>query len=375
MLSIEQVDCSSARQVNQFVQFHYDLYKGTPQWVPPFYADIKLMLNKNKHPFYEHSDGDFFIARRGSEVVGRLGVLENRSYNRYHDCRKAQFYLFDSVDDQQVVEELFGRAIDWCKKRGLDQVMGPKGLSPFDGYGVQTEGFELRQMMTMMNYNFDYYPRLFEAMGFVKANDFVSCYLSRERFTIPDKMREVGRIVEKRGKFKVVNFNTRKDLLRWARRIGEAYNKTFVENWEYYPLSEREIQFTIDNVLMIAVPRYIKIIAYEDEVVGFLFGFPDISAALQRQGGRITPWGLVDFMLELRKTRFISLNGVGVLPEFQGRGGNALLYLETEKVLLDSKFDGGELTQMADTAVQVRRDIITAGAVVWKNHRIYSLDI
>ncbi|MBE0695438.1 MAG: hypothetical protein IH586_00790, partial [Anaerolineaceae bacterium] len=154
MIDIQKIDTSSKDQVHQFVQFHYDLYAKHEQWVPPFYSDIEAMLNRKKHPFYEHSDGDFFIARRGGEVVGRVGVLENKAFNKYHDTRKANFYLFDSIDDQEVTNSLFEAAFDWCKKRNLDTMVGPKGLSLFDGYGIQIEGNEHRQMMTMMNYNY-----------------------------------------------------------------------------------------------------------------------------------------------------------------------------------------------------------------------------
>jgi GNAT superfamily N-acetyltransferase len=371
MLTIEQIDTGSAAQVNRFIQFHYDLYRGTPQWVPPFYSDIRLMLNRKKHPFYEHSDGDFFLATRGKEVVGRLAIMENRPFNQYHKTAKAQFYLFDTINDLEVPQALFARAAEWCKARGLNEIVGPKGFSAFDGYGIQVAGFEHRQMMTMMNYNFDYYPKLIEAVGFTKEVDFVSTYLDRDHFNIPDKFREVARRVRERGKFKVVNFKTKGELKQWASRIGEAYNKAFVNNWEYYPLSDGEIKFILDNLLVVAVPRFIKLITYDDKVVGFLLGFPDISAALQRQGGRITPWGLVDIFSELKKTKFISLNGVGVLPEYHGRGGNTLLYEAMADLLMDSQFDAGELTQMAETAIQVRKDIITAGTVPWKNHRIY----
>ena len=371
MLTIEKVDTNTKDQVNRFVQFHYDLYRGTPQWVPPFYTDIKLMLNRKKHPFFEHSDGDFFIALRDKEVVGRIAILENRPFNKYHQSTKAQFYLFDTINDVDVTKALFDRAAEWCKERGLTEIVGPKGLSSFDGYGIQIEGFEHRQMMTMMNYNFDYYPKLMEAIGYSKEVDFISCYINRDHFNIPDKFREVARRVRERGKFKVVNFKTKAELVKWAARIGEAYNQTFVNNWEYYPLTPREVKFVLDNIMVVAVPELIKLITYDDRVVGFLLGFPDVSAALQRHGGRITPWGMADILLDLKRTKFISLNGVGVLPEFHGRGGNTLLYDEMANLLLESRFVEGELTQMAETATQVRKDIITAGSVPWKNHRIY----
>ena len=372
MLTVEQVDTSSGSQVNEFVQFHYDLYKGTPQWVPPFYADIKLMLNRKKHPFFEHSDGDFFIAKNGKKVVGRLAILENKPFNTYHGTKKAQFYLFDCVDDAAVSTALFDRAFDWCKKRNLDVVLGPKGLSAFDGYGVLVEGYEHRQMMNMMNYNFPYYKTLFEKMGFERENDFVSCYITPANFNLPEKFTEVARRVRERGKFKVMNFTKKSELIKLASKIGEAYNKSFINNWEYYPLSEKEIKQVVDNILIVAVPQYIKLIAYNDDIVGFLLGFPDISAAMQRWGGHLHPLSIADLMLELNRAKFIALNGVGVLPEYQGRGGNTLMYDEMKNVLLGSRFTEGELTQMADTATQVRKDVITAGAKIWKVHRIFA---
>lgn len=374
MLSIQKVDTSSKAQVNEFVELHYRLYKGTPQWVPPIKDDIRMMLNRNKHPFYEHSDADFLVAKRNGEVLGRIALLENKAFNSYHDTRKATFYLFDVVDDQEVSNCLFDAAFDWCRKRNLDTLVGPKGFSLFDGYGIQIEGHNHRQMMTMMNYNFPYYQNQVETIGFEKEVDFVSCYLKANDFHVPEKVREIARRVEERGKFKVLNFQTKKELLRYAKKIGEAYNKTFINNWEYWPMTEREIKYVVDTILMVAVPQLIKIITYNDDVVGFLFGFPDISASLQRHHGNITPLnvvGIADILLDLRRTKWVSLNGAGVLPEFHGRGGNALMYYEMEKTLHTFNYEHGELTQVAETAVQMRKDLITAGGKAYKNHRVY----
>ena len=372
MLSISKVDTSSKSQVKDFIQFHYQLYSGCKQWVPPFRSDIALMLNRSKHPFYEHSDADFFVARRKNEIVGRIGVMEVKPFNQYHDVRKAQFYLFDAVDDQQVAECLFDAAFDWSRKRGLDTMIGPKGFSLFDGYGIQIEGFEHRQMMTMMNYNFPYYPELMEKMGFEKEVDFVSCYLPGDKFNLPEKVVEIARRVRERGKFRVLNFTSKRALLKYAKKIGDAYNKTFVNNWEYYPQTEREINQVIDQVILVANPRLIKLIEYNDEVVGFLFGFPDVSAALQRHDGKINPISVADILLEMKRSRFVSLNGAGVLPEYHGRGGNALMYDEMVKTIRDFHYDNAELTQVAETAKQMRQDLITAGGSAYKNHRVFN---
>ncbi|RME88827.1 MAG: hypothetical protein D6770_06060, partial [Anaerolineae bacterium] len=299
--------------------------------------------------------------------------FENRPYNRYHGTKQAHFYFFECEEDQEAANALFERAFEWARARGLDAIVGPKGLSAFDGYGLQIEGFEHRQMMTMMNYNYEYYPRLVEALGFEKEVDFVSCYLPYTSFAIPERVVRIAERVMKRGSLSVKRFRNKRELIQWAPKIGAAYNKAFVNNWEYYPLSENEIKFIVDNIMLVADHRLIKIILYkEQEVVGFLFGFPDVSAALQRARGRLLPFGVFDLLLEMKRTDWLSANGMGILPEHQGRGGNALLYYEMAKTIEEfGRFKHIEMTQVAETAVQMRADLKNLNGQEYKNHRVY----
>jgi GNAT superfamily N-acetyltransferase len=361
--------------VRRFVQIPFRLYANCPQWVPPLLMDSEMQLNRKKHPFFEHSDGDFFVAVRDGRDVGRIAALENRRYNECHGKRQAQFYFFDSEDDQEVANALFERVFEWARARGLNQMVGPKGLSPFDGYGIQVEGCEHRQMMTMMNYNHPYYPRLVEAVGFRKEVDFVSCYLNADTFRMPEVIHKVAERVQKRGTLKVQRFTSKKVLISWAPRIAKTYNQSFVNNWEYYPLTDREIQFVVDNLTMVADPRLIKIITHDDAVVGFVLAFHDLSAALQRARGHLLPFGLIDLLLEMRRTKWVDLNGMGILQEFQGLGGNALMYSEMEKTVREFGFQHAELTQVAESAVTMRRELENFGGKAYKNHRVYIRDI
>ncbi len=372
MLTIEKVNTENKSQVKRFVEFYYDLYKDCPQWVPPLFMDAYLPLNRKKHPFFEFSEADFFLAVREGRTVGRICVGENKPYNNYHHTKKAQFYFFDCVDDLEVARALFDAAIQWAKDRGLNILIGPKGLSPFDGYGIQVEGFEVRQMMTMMNYNYSYYQKLVESLGFEKEVDFVSCYLPADAFKIPERVEKIALWAMKRGNLWVKHFKSKKELVSWAQRIGETYNRTFINNWEYYPFSQGDIDYAVQNVFMVADHRLIKLIMHEDEIVGFLFAFPDVSAAIQRAKGRLFPFGIVDILLEMKRTRTVSGNGMGVLPEFQGTGGNALLYYEMGKTMLDFKqFEFVEMTQVAETTKQMRADLKNLNGVEYKNHRVF----
>jgi hypothetical protein len=372
MLIVEKVDTENKAQVKEFVELPYRLYKDIPQYVPPLLVDQKLFLQRDKHPFYEHSQADFFLAKRDGRVVGRISALENRNYNKYHGTKKAQFYLFDCEDDQEAANGLFEQVFEWARVRQLDTLIGPKGFGVLDGYGLLQEGYENRQVMSMMNYNFPYYIKLVESLGFEKEVDFVSCYLHRDNLNLPPRINTIAERVLKRGTLGVTRFRNKSDLKAWAPRIGKAYNQTFVSNWEYAPLTDAEIKVVLDNVLLIADPKMIKIITHNEDVVGFLLGFPDLSVAMQRAKGHLFPFGMVDLMLEIKRTNWLAVNGAGVLPEFQGHGGNALMYSEMEKTILENpRYVHFDMTQVAETAVQMRRDLASLGGKPYKNHRVF----
>lgn len=376
MLTIEKIDTYNKAQVKRFVELPYHLYRDCPQWVPPLYGDAYLPLNRKKHPFFEHSEADFFVAIRDGEVVGRICAANNKLFNEYHKTKKAHFYGFDSIDDLEVATRLFDAAITWAREYGLDTILGPKGLSPFDGYGMLVEGFDQRQMMTMMNYNFDYYPRLMEALGFEKEVDFVSCCLPADALRIPERVERIAKRVIERGDLWVKNFKSKRELIQWAPRIGYTYNKAFINNWEYYPFTDGDIKYAVDNVFLVANPKLIKLVMHKEDIVGYLFAFPDVSTGLIRARGHLFPLGLFHILRDMKRTNTVSANGMGVLPQFQGKGGNALLYYAMGKTILSfEQFKNVEMTQVAETATQMRADLKNLNGVEYKNHRVYRKSI
>jgi GNAT superfamily N-acetyltransferase len=383
MLQIEQIDSNKRSDVIRFYKMPFPLYEGAKQWVPPLWSDLSLQLNRKKHPFYEHSDADFFIAARDGRDVGRIAVMENKPYNKYHNRKIAAFYLFECIEELDVARALFERAYDWARRRGLDSLLGPKGFGPLDGYGMLIEGFEHRQTMMMFAFNPPYYPRFMDALGFRKEVDFITCKIDRETFRMPERVHRIAERVLRRGAFKVLSFKNKKELLRWIPGFIKAYNAAFIKNWEYYPLSDWEVNFVVDNIMQFLDQDLIKIMTHNDEVVGFILTFPDISAALQRTRGYVAPFAFLDsippplaipdILREVRRTEWLALNGGGVLPEFKGVGGNALMYTEMEKTINShfQQFKYGELCQVAETAKEMRSDLANIGAAFRKNHRVY----
>jgi hypothetical protein len=374
MVTIEKVDTHNKKQVKEFIEFQYRLYRDSKQWVPPIYDDMYLALNREKHPFHQHSDADFFLAMKDGKVAGRISVFENKVFNAYHHVKKGCFCYFDSLDDQEVADALFNNAFEWARPRGLDTMVGPKPFSVIDGYGILIDGFEHRQMMTMANYNYAYYQKLVENLGFEKEVDFCSAYINVIDFKIPERVHRIAEHVQERGTLTVRKFKNKKELVGWAGRIGDAYNKSMVNNWEYYPLSPGEIKLVLDNIMVIADHRLIKVIMHGEDIVGYLMAFPDASSGLQKARGKLFP-GIFHLLYSLKTTKWVAQNGIGILPEFKGHGGNALVYSEMEKTVKDFGFTDAECVDIAETAKDMRSDLENLGAKIYKTHRVYRKSI
>lgn len=370
---VEIIEVNSKELQKKLVDFQFELYKDSAQWVPPFLSDAYLKMDKEKHPFYDHSESDFFLAIRDGKVVGRIAALMNNPFNEYHKCKEGEFYLFDAIDDQEVANALFDRVFEWARARGLERIVGPKGYGPLDGYGIQIYGFEHRGMMTMMNYNFPYYQKLVENYGFTKEVDFVSSYLSTRDFVLPEKVNQAVKLAEKHGKIRVKNFRNTKEVMQWIYKIKEAYNRAFVNNWEYYPLSDRELDAVVESALQLLDPKLIKIVLnQQDDIVGFVLPFPDVSGALQKNKGKLGLIELIRLFYAIKTTKWLDFNGIGILPEYQGMGGNAIIFNALLEAARDNpRFIHAELTQVAETAVQMRKDLENLGVRYYKNHRVY----
>ena len=331
---------------------------------------MRAIINR-RHPFFERGQARFFLARKNGRPAGTIAAINNAAYNTFHGSRVGHFHFLDFIDDRDVSHALFQAAFDWLRSRGLEEVVGPFGFG-FMGMGALVDGFEHRAVMTMMGYNHAWYGPALEAEGFLKHRDQLSMFIDVQAFRLPDRIRRVAEIAMKRGSFEVPEFHSKRDLVARAPGIGRVYNESFKSHGdEFYPLSEREIGQITSDLVSVADPSLIKLLLCKGEIAGFLFGFPDLSAALQRSRGRITPWGIVDLLLEYRRTRWLIVNGAGILPRYQRLGGNALLYAMLEKIASRRRFLCVDAVQIAETTELMLSDLKTLGARVYKTHRIY----
>ncbi|HEY9594754.1 MAG TPA: hypothetical protein VHE79_09770 [Spirochaetia bacterium] len=373
-VTIEAVETDKGAGARDFVDFPHRLYRGCPYWVPQFRRDTRAVLGR-RHPYFAHGAARFFLARRDGEPVGTIAAIDNDAYNAYQGTKVGHFHWFDCVDDRAVSHALVGAALDWMRSRGLTRAIGPFGFG-FMGMGALVEGFDHRAVMTMMAYNHPWYGPALEAEGFTKLRDQLSMYIDATKFRLPDKVRRVADIAMKKGRFTVPDLRTKRDLVRWAQDIGKVYNESFQSHGdEFAPLDEAEIGQVTKDLVTVADPALIKLLVTDEGIAGFLFGFPDLSAALQRGKGRVTPWAIIDLLLEYRRARYLIVNGAGILTRYQRLGGNAILYAMLEKIASSRNFIAVDAVQIAETTELMLADLKTLGAEVYKVHRIYQRDL
>ncbi len=373
-MQIDQVDTERRFDVRRFVSLPFRLYRDCPQWVPPLRSEARLQLDRRRNFFYKHNHAAFFIARQDGEDVGRIAVIEPRRHNDHLGTHNAHFYLFDSIDQQAVANALFDAAADWAAPRGLTTLRGPLGFMAFDGYGMLASGFEHLPAIGVP-YNYPYYPRLAETWGFELEERVLSGYMDVPRIlaNFPEKVLRIAEKAQRRYGFSVRTFRSKRDLAQWAKpRMVDLYNRMIRDIGDAPPILKEEVDVVVEGLMLIADPRLIKFVMCGDELVGFLFCFVDISRGIQRSRGRLFPLGALHILREMRRTSWVNMNGIGILPEYQGKGGTALLYAELYRSLLAfPRFRHADIVQISEFNVKSLNEMKNFGVDFYKTHHIY----
>jgi len=372
-MKIIEVNFDSRKDKQLYKNFPFDLYKDTPNWVPPFESEMDLVLNPSKHPFYQHSTAKFFMALSEGDVVGRLAAVYNKNYAQFHHQNIGFFYYFESIQDQEVSNLLFSAALQWCKQHNIEKIIGPKGFLRSNGIGLLIKGFEFLPAVGIP-YNMDYYQSLIENFGFKKHNDHYSGYLYEEN-KLPEKLFIIADKVKAKGNFWVKTFKNKKEMLPWIDTVDQVHHQAFHQNPNYYPSTKAEFNLLANNIRQIADPRFIKLIMFKDHLAGFIISYANISKAIQACRGKLFPFGWYTLSQAMKQTDLIEINGVGLLPQYQGLGANALLYSELEKTMRTAQVKQAELLQIDERNYNSYSDMEFLG-VDWKKiHRTYQLSI
>lgn len=372
-MNVRMINTERSSDRKAFTSLPFRIYKKNQFWVPPFETELSLVLDRTKHPMYEHSTADFFIVESGKEVVGRIAVIHNKNYCRFHNEEIGFLYYFEAEDDLEISRLLFSTAFDWCRKRGLKSVVGPKGMIRSSGTGLLIKGFDFYPAMGIL-YNMPYYASMWEDSGLTKLSDYASGFMTRD-FQLPEKIHEMADRVRKRGNFWIKTFTNSSEIRNWIPRIEIVHDEAFSKNPSFHPSTPAEFRMMAENLIAVHRPGLMKLIMCGEEVAGFVISHPDIYAALQRTKGKLYPFGWIDILQEMKHTKVGDLNGIGILPKFQGLGANLLVYSEMDKTLRATQWERAELIQVDERNYKSKSDMENMGVTFHKIHRVFTRDI
>ena len=332
----------------KFIRFPHRLYADSSCWVPFLNVDMRSFLTR-RHPYFQAYDAQFFMAIKDGEVAGTIEVSYNHSYTKMHKINTAHFFFLDFIDDQEVTAALVQRAEGWARDKGAEYLSGPLLSGGPMGSGILVEGYQYPATMTMMRYNYHYYKQHLETLGYKKMFDLYSYYIDVKKFKMHPKIDRLTELVKKRGHFKSIEYRTKRELIAVTKKvIYEFFNVVLGDHVENYPMTDSELHRIIKDLVVVARPDLVRFITYDGELAGYVVGFPDITEELQRAKGALNPLSIFRLLRAVKNTNRITLNGVGILPQYQRLGGNALLYNEISRACKVSRSDNVELTQIAE---------------------------
>lgn len=377
MSKIEIIPVTSRKELKQFVQFFYDLYRGNDYAVPYLFSDEMSTLEHDGNPSFECCEAEYFMAIKDGKMVGRVAAIINHRANERWDRKQVRFSWFDFVDDPEVSAALLKTVEDWGRAKGMTEIAGPIGFIDTDREGMLVEGFD--ELSTMyINYNYPYYPQHMEQRGYEKANDWVELRVKVPE-VVPDKFAKITEMVRKRYGLRVHKFS-RKELVQdgWGERIFDLLNETYKNLYGFSQLSDHQIDKLVNDYIKLADLNLVTGIMDGDKLVGFGVTFPSFSKALRKtRDGRFLPFGWWHLLkiLKWHKTNTVDLLLIGVLPEYRSKGANALIFDDLIRQFRNYGFDWAITGPQMETNEGVLSQWQYLESEQIRRHRCYKKDL
>jgi len=324
-IKVKQVLNSSDLEL--FIKFPMELYKGNPYYVPPLINEEKSIWMKEENPALQYSEAAQFLAYKGENIVGRIAVMINHKEEKELGIRKVRFGWLDFIDDIEVSKSLINTAIEYAKSKGISKIEGPMGFTNLDKAGMLTKGFD--KLATMIGiYNFDYYPKHMEQLGLVKEKEWVEFEINFPD-TLPDKVEKFSRLIAEKYELELVKFKAKKDILPLVDSMFKLLDDTYKNLSTYTPITEEQIKHYKEKYFKFIDKDYIVCIKDKSgSLISFAITMPSYSKALQKAKGKLFPFGWWHLLNAGKKNDRANFYLIGIHPQYQKRGVTAIIFKE-----------------------------------------------
>lgn len=375
-ITIKEV--KTKKELKQFIRFNYEMYKDNPYSVPDILEDMMDTFSE-KNPAMEFCEAIYFLAYKEDEIVGRICGIINHKANTRWEQKMVRFGYIDFIDDEEVSRALIDAVEQWGRSKGMTGIQGPLGFTDFDAEGMLIEGFD-RLSTNATIYNYPYYPQHLEKLGFEKDADWIEMLLTVPRETgMPDRLERIAKIVIEKYHLKIKKYTSRKKLQQdYGQEMFRVINEAFKPLFGYSELSERQIDQLVKQYLPFIDLKLISLITDEnDRLICVGISMPSLSHALQKAKGKLFPFGWFHLIktLKWKKPEILDLMIVGLLPEYQGKGINAVLFYDLLPIYISEGYKYVETNPELEVNSKVQSQWIYFDREQHKRRRCYKKDI
>jgi GNAT superfamily N-acetyltransferase len=370
-MSIQLVQ--NKRDLKEFVELPYRIYKNDPVWVAPLRDEQWAQFDVKGNPMLNHCETALFIAKEGEKTVGRVTAFIDHLAADYWKQPVGLFGSYECNQDPEVSKALLSTAENWLKERNMKYMRGPWSFASQE-WGMVKEGFTPSPVI-MAPYNPDWYNVQLEAYGLTKIKDLLVYYIdAREGYQIPERILTLTEKIEKRYNVHVRPINM-KQLEKDVITIVDLSNQSIADNWGYYPVTLEEGKALARDMKQIVNPKALLIA--EDasgKPIGFAMTLPDVNSLLKGLNGRLFPFGIFKLLFGLPKIRQYRMWALGVIPEYQGKAIDTLLYRATYEALYSPTIRL-EINYVLEDNDRMNNALVKLGVKPLRKYRIYQKSI
>ncbi len=361
------------------VRFPWQVYAAYPAWVPPLLIERRQFLDPHKHPFFQHADVRYWLARRGAQDVGMIAAFIDRRANQHHNEQVGCFGCFEVLPDPQAAAALLHMAACWVRARGMRVLRGPFNFSYDNECGLLLNAYDLPPVV-MTTYNPPYYRDYIEQAGFTKLIDWYAYTIDRATLgggTMANLPARLLRTMETARQRRGVHIRPlfmphfRQELAH----VQRIYNTAWQYNPNFVPLDDAEINRLAAGLKPFIDPALVLLAEADGEVVGVSITLPDLNQPLHRMNGRLLPAGWWHLLRRRHMIDTVRMFAMGILPGYRHRGIEAAFYAETFRAAVEQGYQRGELSLLAESNTMVRRSAEAFGARIYKTYRVYERNL
>ena len=350
-MSVEIRKVQTKKELKEFIHFANDLYKGDEYYAPSLISDDYNTFDPKKNGAFDFCQAQMFLAYKEGKVAGRVMAIINNRANETWKVKQVRYGWIDFINDEEVAKALLDAVAAWGKERGMTDIAGPLGFTDFDPEGMLVEGFE--RVATIIGiYNYPYYPQILEKLGYTKETDWMEY-----RVTIPDELPEryykYADIVIAKNKLNVRKVTRRMiNKENYGRKFFKLINETYYKLYGFSLLSDKQIDAYTKLYLGLLDTRMVSFIENEKgELVAAGVTMPDLTAALQKCGGKLFPFGWFHLLKAIfwKPCDTLDMLLVGVREDYRGKGLNAVLVTDLYPRLKAMGFKYAETTAELET--------------------------